>query len=434
MKTTIKNEYLLQYIWNLRLLPQRGIYTTCKREIRIVHPGQLNLNDGPDFLDAEILIENEIWFGHVEIHINSSDWIAHGHNEDPRYENVVLHVVLDHDCDIHYPDNSVIPTLEIRKILPKNFTSTYLTLIYNSKNLPCTNLQSAVSDLHFSKWIETLAIERMENKVTRFLDSLKEALGDWEECIYRTLMIGMGGRINKQGFETLAENIPLKMIRHHSSSPQELEILLLGQAGLLEDLFDDENCQNITSTFNHFKAKYGLEPMKPQLWYKKGVRPANQPATRIRQFCTFLHDRQYFLDTLLELRNKSEYCKFFESNIQLSNKSIHKIGAETIEILLINSIAPIIFAYGKMMQIHFYCERAIDLWSNIKSEKNKITRQWEAMGRKALTALDSQALNQLESNYCVYKRCHQCAIGHFIMRKSQVEDIKILYKREKIST
>ncbi len=432
MKTTIKNEYLLQYIWNLRLLPQRGIFTTCKREIRIVHPGQLNLNDGPDFLDAEILIENEIWFGHVEIHINSSDWIAHGHNEDPRFENVVLHVVLDHDCDIYYPDNSVIPTLEIRKILPKNFTSTYLALIYNSKNLPCTNLQSEVSDLHFSKWMETLAIERMENKVSRFLDSLKEAAGDWEECIYRTLMIGMGGRINKHGFETLAENIPLKILRHHSHNLRELEILLLGQAGLLNNLIDEEEPHIITSTFNHFKAKYGLEPMKPQLWFKKGARPANQPANRIRQFCKFLHGRQYFLDTLLELRNYNEFFQFFENYHHENTKSKHNFGRETIEILLINAIAPIIFAYGKMMQIHFYCERAIDLWSNIKSEKNKITRQWEAMGRRVESALDSQALNQLESNYCVYKRCHQCAIGHFIMRKSQVEDIKILYKKEKV--
>lgn len=432
MKTTIKNEYLLQYIWNLRLLPQRGIFTTCKREIRIVHPGQLNLNDGPDFLDAEILIENEIWFGHVEIHINSSDWIAHGHNEDPRFENVVLHVVLDHDCDIYYPDNSVIPTLEIRKILPKNFTSTYLALIYNSKNLPCANLQSEVSDLHFSKWMETLAIERMENKVSRFLDSLKDAAGDWEECIYRTLMIGMGGRINKQGFESLAEILPLKILRHHSHNRRELEILLLGQAGLLDSLFDEEDPHILNSTFNHYIAKYDLEPMKPQFWFKKGARPANQPASRIRQFCNFLHGRQYFLDTLIELRNKNEFYQFFENYHLENNKSKNKFGKETIEILLINAIAPIIFAYGKMMQIHFYCERAIDLLSNIKSEKNKITRQWEAMGRKVETALDSQALNQLESNYCVYKRCHQCAIGHFIMRKSQVEDIKFLYKKEKV--
>lgn len=427
--STIKNEYLLQYIWNLRLVPQRGIFTQCQRKIRIINPGHLNLNDGPDFLDAEIIIDNEIWFGHVEVHINSSDWITHGHSRNVRYNNVILHVVLKHDCDIYYPDGSLIPTVEVKKILPKNFTSTYLALIYNSKNLPCADLQSDMPELHFSKWMETLALERMVQKVNVFLTALKNNAGNWEETIYQALLTGMGGKVNKQGFEILAEKIPLKLIRLHSHNTEELEILFLGQAGLLGYLSPQYDETQASNTFNHFKRKYELAPMKSIIWLKKGVRPMNQPHARIRQFCKFLFKKQYFLDSILSLRDISEYKTYLSTHEHKYDCSEeYRIGENMIDILIINSIAPILFAYGKVMQTGYYCERAVELWSLLKAEKNTITSLWKSLGRKAISASESQAMNQLENNYCLSKRCHQCAIGHFIMKKSQIQDKKLIYK------
>lgn len=420
---TIKNEYLLQYIWNLRLIPQRDIFTQCKRKVRIINPGRLNLNDGPDFLDAEIIIDDEIWFGHVEIHISSSDWIAHGHSRDAKYNNVILHIVLEHDCDIRYPDGPVIPTIEVKKILPRNFTSTYLSLIYNSEKLPCAGLQEDMSELHFFKWMETLAIERMQEKVNHFLMLLKNTSGNWEESIYRMLFTGMGGRVNKQGFEILAGNTPLRLIRSHSHSFEELEILLLGQAGLLKFLYPEYGDAHVTKVFNHFKIKYQLLPMQSHAWFKKGVRPMNQPHVRIRQFCKFLFRKQHFLTSILSLRDISEYKAYLKADEPGDSfPKEYRTGESTIDILLINAIAPVLFAYGKNMQINHYCERALELWSRLKPEKNKITNLWKSLGRAASSALDSQAMNQLERNYCVCKKCHQCAIGHFIMKKSQLED------------
>lgn len=431
MIRTLNNEYLLQYIWNYRLIPQSDIVTTKGLPVKIIRQGKLNTNNGPDFLNAEIEIDGHNWFGHVEIHLNASDWIAHRHNEDMLYENVILHVVLNFDCDIYRADGTIIPTLEVRKLMPKNFTSTYLSLIYNSKDISCANLQNEVPELHFKKWMETLAVQRIEEKTQHFFEILAEKRGDWDDAIYTYMAMAFGGSLNKESFELLTYTVPLKLVRRHIFNLQELMILIFYAAGYQDELTDISIDPMIQSDVDHFRYKYNLENLKRELWITKSLRPPNQPVVRLRQLVHFLHMKQNFLSEWLEMKTLEHCIRYFRPG-HIPEEEIP--GKDTINILIINAVVPVLYAYGIQNQISRYCELALDLLQEIPSESNAVTRKWRALGRNSSSALESQAMNQLRKKYCINKKCDQCAIGHMLLKRSELKDKEVLYERRRPTT
>lgn len=431
MIRTLNNEYLLQYIWKYRLIPQNGIVTTDGNSLTIVKQGEINAHNGPDFLNAEIEIDGQKWYGHIEIHLNASDWIAHKHIGDLLYENVILHVVLNNDCTIYRKDGSIIPTLDVRKLMPKNFTSTYLALIYNSKNIPCANLQYQIPQLHFKKWLETLAIQRIEDKTMRFFDILNSKNDDWDEAIYTYLSIAFGGSLNQESFEQLTHKLPLKLLRRHIFNLRELSILILDTAGFYEKLKGDESDRMLDSDIDHYRKMYNIELIRKEQWVTKGLRPPNQPFVKLKQFAHFLHMKQNFLSDWLEMRTLNQFANYFSPQHISQND---KPGKETINILIINAVVPVLYSYGMHSQLPIYNERALDLLQEIYPETNSITKMWKSLGRKPDSALDSQGMIQLSKKYCIHKKCDQCAVGYSLLKKSELEDKEIIYQRSRSTT
>ncbi|NQZ77846.1 MAG: DUF2851 family protein [Ekhidna sp.] len=421
------DEQFLHYIWKYQKFDQTDLSLTDRRVLTVFNIGIHNHDSGPDFEEARIKIEDIQWAGHVEIHINSSDWNKHKHQKDPAYQNVVLHVVWNHDTEILI-ENTAIPTLELKEIVDLSVLKKYKSFKKESKQIPCANSVAQVQSMTITSMLNRTLVERLEQKGAQVLQMLIESGNDWEETTYRLFLLNFGFSVNKEAFQRLGQTLPFREIKKLLQNLQQTEAVLFGQSGFLRE--GSEGYQKALQKEHQYLAKkHSLKnPISIQEWKFGKMRPTNFPTVRLAQLAAILHNNPKLFSTLIEtedikeLKNKlavdvSDYWqRHYDFSKERSRKG-SKIGNQSFENIQINTIAPLLAAYSKYIGSQKYMDRAIQLLDSLMPEKNRVTKKWDSLKLYPANAFESQALIQLYQSYCQPKRCLSCNIGVAILNK-----------------
>lgn len=420
-------EKLLQFIWQYSLYNPAQLTTTAGEPVVIVHKGLFNTNAGPDFLEAKIRVGDTLLVGHVELHINSSDWKKHGHDTDVAYSNVVLHVVYKHDADTG-PENTAV--LELAKYIPDSVLKRYESLMQAKSDIPCASQLQTVKDITKESLLSRMLAERWEDKLNQWAVLLENSAGDWRNVLYWRMAANFGFKVNSDAFLDLAQSIPHNVFAKGNSLLQT-EAILFGQAGMLDYNFVDEYPNQLKQEYAYSKQKYRLNPLRARQWKFMRLRPANFPTIRIAQFAALVHKSFHLFSEIIETHTVKEifplldvyasaywdnHYRFDESTEQVSQKHL---GKSSVDNIIINTVAPIQFLYAQAHGTSREQERALQLLDTIPAEKNAIIDLWMGYGWKPANAGHSQAMIQLYNNYCTKKRCLECSIGLSSIKPTQ---------------
>lgn len=422
-------EEFLHHIWKFRLFDQLELKTTTGEKIEIQKPGEHNFDAGPDFFNGKIKVGETLWAGNVEVHVNSSDWNRHSHQKDKAYDNIILHVVNNVDIVLHRSSGEKIPTLEIKNRIHKKLYQNYLDFKSSNDWIPCANQIATVPEIILNSTKDKLLLERLQRKSIAIVNSLALNNNNWEETFYQNLARNFGFKTNAEPFELLAKSVPSIILGKHKNSLLQIEALLFGQAGMLFEHFSEKYPQQLQNEYAFLKQKFKLQPIEKHLWKYLRLRPINFPSIRIAQFANLIFNSSHLFSKVLELENASELKKmmdvsvseYWNSHFMLDRKSNNKpkhLGDESINNIIINTIVPFLFVYGKQKDDERYVNRALLFLEETLGENNSIIRKWEELGVPVKTAHSTQALLQLKNEYCNNKKCLSCSIGNYVLKNS----------------
>ena len=442
-------ERLLQFIWQFQYFNKGDLVTATGEPVQIIHPGLLNSDQGPDFLNARIVIGAATWAGTVELHLKTSDWNKHGHQQDRNYANVILHVVWENDGS----RNSVpaeenldlipiekrskvplsVPVLELNDRVAKVLLQRYEELMLSKSFIPCEKNIADIRDITWQSWKERLLAERLMRKAALAETFLRQNNYHWEETFWWLLARNFGMKVNAEAFESIARSISLNVLAKHKNQIHQLEALLLGQAGLLEKEFvstgpASENDYPILlqKEYRFLQKKYLLRPIQIPL-YSLRMRPENFPSVRLAELAMLVHESAHLFSKIKESASAKEIKRYFEVtandywhyHYQFTETSAFKqkkVGAAMADNIIINTVAPLLFMYGSYHNENRYKYKAIQCLEEIPSEKNLITKGFKELNIETKNARDSQALIELKNEYCNKKRCLECSIGNAVLR------------------
>ncbi len=421
------NEAFLHYIWQYQYFEKSDFRTTSGEIITVLHPGFKNTNAGPDFLNAKIQIADVVWIGHVEIHINSSEWIDHRHHIDMAYDNVILHVVWKENQFILQKDGSNLPTAELKGRVSEDLLLRYRKLVNQPESIPCAHQLPGVAHIKKITMLDKAVIERLENK-SLLVQALLEKYGnDWEQTAFHVLCRNFGFKINAPAFERLAEILPQKLLLKHDQMTH-LEALMFGQAGFLEGDCADQYFQHLKREYHLLGKKYGISDrkMSKAQWKFLRLRPANFPTLRIAQLAMLVHQQKNIFSKIVDATTykdlldmfsvtQSEYWQSHYRFDYPTDERIAGMGESSVYNLLINSVIPMLVAYGRSRDEQVYIDRAVSFLQEIPAEDNAIIKRWKNCDWLAASAADSQGLIELFNNYCMKRRCLDCTIGFSLL-------------------
>ena len=419
----------MQYVWKHRLWRSEDMVTNTGKKVRVVDPGLLNTDAGPDFFNAKIEIDGHMWVGNVEMHYRATDWKRHRHDSDKAYDSVILHVVAKDDAPVRRTNGELIPQLVLE--VSSQFNADYASLVGATIEVPCATKIKQVPHLTIVEWVEGLAFERLHGKVERIHQLLDSFNGSWEDVCYVTLARNFGFGINNDAFERLARRTPLRLLGKHSDSVLQIEALLFGQAGML-----DAQKQGMDSYYNQLCTEYAflsnkfqLTPMEKESWKLFRIRPQNFPYRRIAMLAQFIEGGFRMMNRILEAEGEKEMRALFEVELsgywtkhytfgKPNERATATLSRSSIDIILINTVAPLLYAYGELTGNYEMTDKAIKLLEDLRAESNSIVSHFVAYGIDCPDALTSQALVQLKREYCDARKCIYCKIGHHLLSKA----------------
>jgi hypothetical protein len=421
-------EDFLHYLWKFKKFDSTNLKTFNGETIAIVHSGQYLKLAGPDFFNAQIIIGKQKWAGNVEIHIQSSDWYLHHHETDSAYENVILHVVWKHDAEIFRKNNTEIPVLELRHYVENETLENYQSLTLQKSWIFCERQLASIDEFVLRNWQERLFFERLERKSIPINQILSETGNDWEMALFCLLAKNFGLNTNGDIFMQIAQSIPFSVIRKEQPEPENLEALLFGRAGLLDVEKEDIYFKYLKSSWEFLSHKYQLPEshIEPVQFFKH--RPDNFPTIRLAQFARLYHRQQHLFSKVMAIDSAASFYDIFKMDVsgywqshyqfdKLSPKKPKPLTVSFMDLLLMNSIIPLQFAYAKS-QGKDISEQLIALIASLPAEKNVIVEKFSSFGMKSKTAFETQSLLQLKNEYCNKSRCLECAIGAELMKAS----------------
>ncbi len=429
-------EKLLHYVWKHRMFPLSPLRTSCGEAVEVIDPGLANTNAGPDFFNAKLKIGGTLWVGNVEIHDKSGDWYAHGHDNDPAYDNVVLHVARLVDVPVVTSGGRTVPQMQLE--VPPPVLSNYKVLLSADRYPPCHKIVPSLSRMMMHGWTGCLQAERLERKTQDIMRRVELCGGSWEDALFVTMARNYGFGINGEAFEAWARAVPLSCAAHHRDDIFQIEALFMGQAGLLDpaalppryagEAHREGYFDRLRTEYLYLAHKFSLRPIDPGLWRFLRLRPRNFPHIRISQLATLYCSRRSDLSRLAgcttaeQLRTMlaSHVTPYWETHYSFGNpckRSPKAISGSSLDLLIINTAVPMLFAYGRHRRDESLCSRAVSLLEELKPEDNSIVRLWKECGMDVASAADSQALIQLKNEYCDRKECLRCRIGYEYLRR-----------------
>lgn len=422
-------ESFLHYIWQFQYFDKKDLLTTQGDQLQVIRTGLHNTNAGPDFSDAKVRIGLMSWAGSVEIHISSSEWEAHRHHQDKAYESVVLHVVWADDKPVKLSDGSLLPTLVLKGRIDPQLLTKYRKLMGTSFIIPCARSFANVPDIVKLSMIDRVLVERLEQKSDSVIELLHHNNNDWDATTYQLLAKNFGFKVNSQPFFQLARGVPYKYLCRHADNTKQVEAIIFGQAGFLDEAVADPYHKLLKREYKMLAAKYKLDAskLKASQWKFLRLRPANFPTIRLSQFCALLCEQKNIFSRVLELSDypsvhrlfqadQSEYWKSHYTFRHGEKAELTRMGSASIDNIIINTVAPLLAAYGRHHGDTSFLDRAQKILSDVPAENNRILRSWLALGVDVKNAFNSQALIQLFNSYCVPRRCLDCAIGASLIK------------------
>ncbi|HUP12396.1 MAG TPA: DUF2851 family protein [Niastella sp.] len=416
-------EKLLQFIWQFQYFSRANLRTIEGESLEILFPGKLNNNQGPDFLDAKLRIGTTLFAGSVELHLKTSDWSRHGHTSDSNYSNVILHVVLQHDALI----KNTIPVLELQNRISVLMQDRYANLMEAASFVPCAASLTQVQELTWLSWKERLVAERLTRKAQAVFQILNRTSHHWEETFWRLLARNFGITVNAEAFEELAQSISITILAKHRNSIHQLEALLLGQSHLIPEDPEDEYTKLLQREYTFLRNKFLLKPITSPVHFLR-MRPGNFPTIRLAQLAMLVHTSHHLFSKLLEetdlnvIRNwlqvtANDYWHYHYRPDHPSAYKPKKLGRSMADTVIINTIVPVLFAYGVHQGQEAHKEKALRWLQEMNSESNAVTNGFREISVSTKSAYDSQALLELKREYCDNKRCLNCAVGVALLKK-----------------
>lgn len=423
-------EDYLHYLWQFQKFKPQVLKTSDGFEVTVLSCGSHNSLSGPDFFNARLLIDGQEWAGNVEIHLRSSDWYMHGHENDPAYDNVILHVVWEHDVEVYRKDNSPLPVTEIKHLVSPGALRCYEELCsgVGSRWINCENDLPDIDDFLLQNWLDRLYVERLENKTKSINTLFEKSAGDWEAVLFQMLAKNFGLNINGDAFLSIASSIPYSVIRKSRGNIRQLEALLLGQAGLLEQENEEPYFLSLKQEYDYLKHKFNLSRngILPLKYFR--LRPDNFPELRLVQLAAVYHKHRTLFTVIQHCRTANEIYELFEISVSdfwnthftfVKSHSPRKkrLSKKFLDLLIINTVVPIKFSYLKSKG-RDENEAVFDIMDAIAPEENNIIKRFRLLRPDlAVNARESQALLQVKKEYCDKNACLNCAVGLKILQK-----------------
>ena len=422
-------ESYLHYIWQSRQYDTHNLVTTGEEPVRIIKPGYAHMDAGPDFKQATISISDKLWFGHVEIHVKSSDWYRHNHHVDTAYDTTVLHVVFEHDQEVMRTDGSIIPCLELQHRMSMRKYKTYEALTNNSSKIPCDQMLANVVSRTKTMTIEALAVQRLSEKSETINHTLLACKNDWQYVLYVFIARAFGMRLNASPFAMLAKRLPPNLISKYRYTPNVIPALFFGVSGFLHPMFKEDYPKTLNGLFQFYKHKHGLQEIDPSNWSFLRLRPANFPTIRIAQLASLMEtttdlftalydhlDNQH-INSLFNIVPQDYWINHYRFD-EVSKPKRKGIGKSLTQSIIINAIVPVLYSYGSSKNNIDLQERCLQLLESTPKEQNKLVSYFESKNVSVENALQSQGVLHLHKKFCTFKLCVQCQIGHDILKKA----------------
>jgi hypothetical protein len=421
------NERLLQFIWQFKHFNQSSLLTTDGNTLQILNGGSLNRDSGPDFSGAKIKIDDTTWVGNIELHVCASHWHQHKHAGDSNYGNIILHVVWMNDEDIFDSNHNKIPALELQSRVAKITLEHFNRLMQTADTIPCAFALPVLNEVGWLSWKERLIAERLHEKSNLITQWLATCTQNWEEVFWISLCRSFGMKVNADIFEQIAKTIPVTLLSKHKNQIHQLEALLLGQAGLLDEIFEDDYAVMLQKEYRFLSRKYKLQPVNKKPAFLR-MRPSNFPTLRLAQLAMLVHQSNHLFSTIRSAKRANDILKcfdvtandFWNYHYTLKDETAYqpkKPGKDFIRHIIINTIAPVLFTYGVLKNEEPVKEKALDFLMELEPEQNAVIAQWKKHGVTNQNALHSQALIFLTNNYCNKKLCLECAVGVKLLKE-----------------
>ena len=421
-------EQELHYVWKHKIFPLRELRTADGQRLEVLNPGIHNMDAGPDFLGAKIKLDGTEWVGNVEIHTKTSDWFRHHHDTDAAYENIILHVAAEVDRKLFYPNGREIPQVQLE--VPSYVTKNYAELNRSDSRPRCREVVSTLSTFLVHNWLTSLTLERFEERARQIMQRREELDKDWENTLFVTLARNFGFGINGDAFEQWARAVPMRAVGKHRDDLFQIEAIFFGQAGLLNGDSPDDYHVRLQKEYRYLRQKFTLTPINPAVWKFLRLRPQNFPHIRIAQLAMLYYEQRLNLSRLLNAESFNEVNALLLTHVSDYWRTHYTFGGNvtrpvekrlseaSLNLIVINTVAPMLFAYGKYKSEHHLCDRAFSLWQQLKAESNAVVRDWTAAGVMCENAADSQALIQLHRHYCQRRDCLRCQFGYEYLRRT----------------
>lgn len=422
-------EEFLHYLWQHQKWKAMKLHTTEGIDLCVISPGRINTDAGPDFFNAKLKVDQQLWAGNIEIHIRSSDWYAHQHHKDNRYNSVILHVVWHHDVEVYREDETSIPVLELNKYISKTLLKKYEELFQSPQSwIACQNSLHKVSKFTTNAWLERMYLDRLERKANELLHDAEQSKYHWEALLFMQLAKSFGLNVNGDAFYQMAISIPFHVIQKSQYDVLELEALMFGQAGLLNQDVNDKYHQDLKQKYLFLKNKFSLvSPVLRPKFFR--LRPDNFPTIRLSQLASLYHQNSnLFSDWMKDWEVKEFYTKYrvkasqywdLHYNFGVASKSKAKyLSKNFMELIWINTLIPMRFVYFRYLG-QDNSEKIMTEMQGLKAEHNSIVQNYSKFGLEAKNALQSQALLQLYNTFCRTNRCLSCEIGNTILKASE---------------
>lgn len=408
-------EEFIYYLWENRLL-SKDLMTIDGEDVSVISVGNRNYDSGPDFLDARVKIGNTLWVGHVEIHVNASDWFRHGHQDDDAYKNVILHVVYSNDTE-----RLNIPTVEIKGKFDEGIYARYNGFIRSRRWIPCEKIIAGILQFTWLSWLERIVVERLESEVKDVFSVFAMNKSDWEETLYQRIMRYCGLKVNNDAFERLAQLLPLRILRKHIDNPIQIEAMFFGCAGFLEQEFTESYPVLLQREYKILKSKFNLTTMPKSYWKFLRLRPPNFPTIRLAQMASMVCSCDNLFSKLLTINDLDsvqnlfdvEVNEYWNTHFQFEKPSTARkksLGSTAVDILIINAVIPVLFSYGIYHDNQDLKNKSLGFLNMMEPEDNLVIRKFEKLGVGVENAQQTQALLQLYNCYCRRRKCLNCRV------------------------
>lgn len=432
-------EEFLHYLWKFCLLKKQEFKTTSGESLDIINVGLHNSHAGPDFESAKIRIGDTLWGGNVEIHIRSSDWNRHQHQFDPAYDNVILHVVSEHDQAIIRNDGTEIPVFQIKDLIPADIAQNYISLMADLSWIPCEKQLSGIEPFFIKSWLSRILIERLEERSIQVGELLKEYKGSWDDAFYITLARNFGFKTNALPFEMLARSLPQQLLGRYKNRALQIEALIFGQAGFLNDNFNEDYPKLIMQEYGFLRKKHDLNPVDRYLWKYMRLRPRNFPTLRLAQFAALILKSSHFFSRILNEKDSRRIMKMFtempvnkywETHYRFGQEcqqTTTTLGDKSIDNILINTVAVFSFAFGHLQGKEEQLNKGLNILEKLSPESNAVISRFIKIGCIPENAGHTQALLQLKKTYCDQKKCLSCGIGIKILNHKNASTVSNVF-------